>query len=231
MYRELISSVVDYSGDIFRNIMGIREGQMLYDDLADDETDAALAFAAEALDKPASFEPLITRPFDYGTVITFPFLQENWHGSRFSDGLRYGVWYGSEELETTVYETVHHWRQFILDSYGQEDVEILGERRVFKVRCQGILIDVVGKEITFPGLVERESYAFTQPLGGYLHDQNQNGLLVRSARRREGINAALFRSQILTNPLDVCYLTYMFNPRQSTSITIERDRGRTWLTL
>ena len=73
--------------------------------------------------------PLITRPFDYGAVITYPFVPQNWHATRYSDGMRYGVWYGALELETTVRETVYHWHRFLTDSFPL-DREIVGERRV-----------------------------------------------------------------------------------------------------
>lgn len=228
MYGDLISRVVEYDGDLLRNIKGIRESQALFDDLADGPADLAVAIAAEARDKLPSPEPLVTRPFDYGSVITFPFVSDNWQHTRFSDGLAYGVWYGAPELETTVFETVHHWRRFILDSFPREAAQVVGERRVFGVICRGILIDLRGKEEAFPGLVAPENYAFTQPLGAYLKGQSQNGLLVRSARCT-GTNAAVFRPDILSRVSDVCYLTYRMVPARGAAVTVERQAGVAWL--
>ena len=61
-----------------------------------------VAIAAEGQDYIESAAPLITRPFDYGVVITYPFIPHHWQQTRFSDGLHYGVWYGSFEIETTI---------------------------------------------------------------------------------------------------------------------------------
>ena len=226
MYEELIREVADYHGDLIRNIQTIRVSQNLFDDLGDAAAQK-VAIAAEAQERIASDAPLITRPFDYGTVITYPFAEFNGHATRFSDGLAYGVWYGSLELETTVYETVYHRHRFLQDAFPSLDREILNERRVFQVRCDAILLDLRGKEKREPRLVERGSYAFTQPFGAYLQAQGTNGLLVKSARCK-GMNAALFRPGVLSQVRDVCHLTYRSNPSRDLA-TVERTPGETWL--
>lgn len=227
MYEELLREVADYHGDLVRNIQTIRISQDLFDDLSQDRRDQAVAIAAETADRIPSEAPLITRPFDYGTVITFPFANFNGQATRFSDGLRYGVWYGSLELETTVYETVYHRHRFLLDSYAGENRPIRNERRVFQVRCEAILIDLRGKEAAEPRLVDRSNYLFTQQLGAYLHAQGTNGVLVKSARC-EGWNGAIFRPGVLSQVRDLCYLTYTMNPAEDLAL-IERTPGEPWL--
>jgi hypothetical protein len=227
VYGDLIREVVDYHGDLVRNIQTIRISQDLFDDLSPDRADQAVAIAAEAAERIPSEAPLISRPFDYGTVITFPFANFNGQGTRFSDGLRYGVWYGSLELETTVYETVYHRHRFLMDSFAGEGRPIRNERRVFDVRCDAILIDLRGKEASEARLVERASYAYTQPLGAYLQAQGTNGLLVKSARC-DGWNGAIFRAAALSRVRDLCHLTYTMNPTEDRVI-IERTPGETWL--
>jgi hypothetical protein len=229
VYGELIGRVADYHGDLVRNIQTIRVSQDLFDDLSAERADQDVAIAAESAGRIPSEAPLVTRPFDYGTVITFPFANFNGQGTRFSDGLRYGVWYGSLELETTVYETAYHRHRFLRDSFGALDREVIGERRVFQVRCDAILIDLRGKEAAEPRLVDRASYAYTQPLGAYLQAQGTNGLLVRSARCA-GTNAALFRPGVLSQVRDLCHLTYVMNPAHDTA-AIERTPGETWMTI
>jgi hypothetical protein len=225
MYEELIRDAVDFHGDLVRNIQTIRVSQDLFDDLSEEPADRAVAIAAEALGRTPSEAPLITRPFDYGTVITYPFANFNGQATRFSDGLQFGVWYGSLELETTVYETVYHRHRFVQDSFAGENRVIRNERRVFDVRCDAILLDLRGNEEK--RLVDRASYAYTQPLGSYLRKQGTGGLLVRSARCA-GVNAALFRPEMLANVRDVCHLTYSMNPRRDL-VQVERTPGVTWL--
>ena len=220
MFEKLLRQVADYRGDLVRNIKGIRVSQDLFDDLAQDPADRAVAIAAEGATRMPSAAPLITRPFDYGTVITFPFVPQNWHATRYSDGLHYGVWYGALELETTVHETLYHWHRFVTDSFAL-DREIVGERRVFLVRCEAILIDL--RKAREPRLVDRADYSFTQQLGGYLAQREQSGLLAPSARG-PGTAAAILRPQVLSGVRDLCFLTYRMNPRDDRA-TIERTPG------
>jgi len=221
----LIREVVPFSGDLIRNIKGIRVSQDLFDDLAQDPADRDVAIAAESATRMPSPAPLITRPFDYGTVITYPFVPHNWQATRYSDGLAYGVWYGALELETTVYETVYHWHRFVMDSFAGLDRTIAGERRVFDVRCEAILIDLrAAKE---PRLTDRRDYGFTWKVGRYLWERSQSGLLARSARA-EGTTAAMFRPEPLSDVRDRCFLTYRMNPAQDL-VTVERAPGMAWL--
>jgi len=224
VFEHLVRQVADYRGDLVRNIKGIRVSQDLFDDLAQDPLDRAVAIAAESATRIASPAPLITRPFDYGTVITYPFVPQNWHATRYSDGMRYGVWYGALELETTVRETLYHWHRFVNDSFPL-DREIVGERRVFQVRCEAILIDL--RSANEPRLVERDDYSFTQQLGAYLSQRAQSGLLAPSARG-PGTAAAILRAEALSEVRDLCYLTYRMNPMQGVAV-VERTPGETWL--
>ena len=218
MRADLVGTTVDFHGDLVRNIPGVRKSQHLFDDLSSEPADWDIAIAAEAAVRIPTPSPVITRPFDYGTVISYTF-----------DGSRYGVWYGSMLLETTVYETAWHWYRFVLDSFSADDREIVTDRRAFDVRCDALLIDLRGKEAAYPNLVSRSSYAFTQRLGRYLHEQDQNGLLVRSARC-DGVNAAVFKAQRLSNVRHRAYLTYRLNAARNTFVA-ERTPGRKWLAL
>ncbi len=230
MYTDLITTAIDYAGSPYRNIKGIRKSQSLFDDLAVDEEDILAAYRADAIGKTVSSTPLLTGPFDYGALITYPFLPQDWQQTRFSDGTLFSVWYGSEEIETTVYETVYHWQRFLFDSFPSENRTIRADRRIFSVQCKGILIDLRGKELDWPALVDRSSYQFTQALGHYLHGQNQNGLLVGSARCR-GTNCAAFTPRLLSNPVNICYLTYITNPALGARVGVEREPGSEWMTV
>ena len=101
-FGDLFTDVVSYDRDVVRNVYGARAPRDLFDDLSDDARDWAIAAAAEARAKPPSAEPFVTRPFDYGLVVAGPFARESWHSTRFGDGTRFGVWYGSEATRTPV---------------------------------------------------------------------------------------------------------------------------------
>lgn len=226
-FGALCSSNVDFHGDLVRNIKTIRTSQDLFDDLSADPLDRAAAVAAEAEERVATEAAIITRPFDYGTVISYSFDPSTWQATRFSDARRYGVWYGSLEVETTIYETVYHWHRFLTDSYAEWDRPVTGERRVFDVRCDALLIDLRGREAEYPDLVNRKSYAFTHALGNFLVDQGANGVLVHSARC-SGVNGALFRRERLSNVREKMLLTYRCNPARDFC-EVERTAGETWM--
>jgi hypothetical protein len=221
----LIREVTAFGGDLVRNIKGVRLSQDLFDDLGAEPADRDVAIAAESATRMPSPAPLITRPFDYGTVVTYPFVPHNWQATRYSDGLAYGVWYGALELETTVYETVYHWHRFVMDSFAGLDRPIAGERRVFSVRCDAILIDL--RAAREPRLTDRRDYGFTWQVGRYLWERSQTGLLAPSARAA-GSSAAIFRPEVLSDVRDLCFLTYRMNPARD-SVLVERAPGVPWL--
>lgn len=221
----LIREVAAFAGDLVRNIKGVRVSQDLFDDLGAEAADRDVAIAAESATRMPSAAPLITRPFDYGAVITYPFVPHNWQATRYSDGLAYGVWYGALELETTVCETVFHWHRFVMDSFAGLDRNLAGERRVFQVRCDALLIDL--RSAREPRLTDRRDYGFTWQVGRYLWERSQSGLLAPSARG-DGTSAAILRPEVLSDVRDLCFLTYRMNPAVD-QVEVERTPGSTWL--
>jgi hypothetical protein len=230
MFDGLISTVTIFGADLLRNIKGIRESQDLFDDLGESSEDYMVAIATECRDILPSDQGAITRPFYYGTVLTYPFIQENWQQTIFSSGIDYGVWYGSLDLETTIYETTYHWRRLVVDSFAHKSLEIKADQRVLKVKCQGIIISLLGKEVEWPAITDPNDYTFTNALGAYVKQQNQNGLLVKSARC-QGTNAAIFTPDILSDARDYCFLSYIFSPADKTRIRVEREPGKLFMTV
>jgi hypothetical protein len=159
MFGALLSKLTDYHGDFFRNINRPRAPREVFADLAQEARDALVAEAAEATTRKEGIAAAIAGPFDYAAAITYPFVPVNWHASRFSDVLNYGVWYGSIELETTVYETAYHWHRFVMDAYASEDRVIRGDRQVFKVRCDALLIDLREKAKSYRWITHRSDTA------------------------------------------------------------------------
>ena len=128
MFGDLCSANADFHADLVRNIKTIREAQDLFDDLSDDPRDRAVALAAEAEERVPTPAAVVTRPFDYGTVISHSFDPSNWQATRYSDARRFGVWYGAAEAETTVYETVFHWHRFLMDNGWVSGATVAVER-------------------------------------------------------------------------------------------------------
>ncbi|WP_263768566.1 RES family NAD+ phosphorylase [Propionivibrio soli] len=217
--------------DAYRNIVSIRVSQDVFDDLSDDPEDWSAAIKLELATKSRAFsspEPVIHRPFEeahWNDAIDYPF--KHWMRSRYSDG-SFGVWYGADSVETTVYETVYHWREGFLRDAGFTQPGIRIERKIYLVRCDAALIDLRPTVTACPALVDPDDYTLTHQVGAKLHREGHPGLLSRSARC-SGDVYAVFNPRVLSDPRQLCFLTY--TTTDAGSVTVERQPGTVWLEL
>lgn len=214
-------------GDLIRNNISLRVSEDLFDDLSDDPAAWNAAIQLELETKPQPFvspEPIIDRPFEeaaWNDAIGYPF--RNWMRSRYSDG-SFGVWYGGDTIETTVHETVHHWRAKFLDDAGFLRAGIKVERKLYRVRADAALVDLRPVVEDFRALVDPDDYTLTQQIGARLHREGHPGLVTKSARCDGNVYAVL-NAKVLSDPRQVCFLTYMTT---ETGVTIEREPGSVW---
>jgi hypothetical protein len=226
VFNGLIDTVLDFRDDVFRNIPGLLKPEDLLDDLSADPRERAFGHALSSdIEKEDLHFEVIERPFTYGGS-----LSDTPHASfptRFSDGSRVGVWYGSLELLTSVYETAYHFKKRVSDMLTGISGEVVSERKVFLVHASGILVELRSKYHRFPKLLDPADYSFTNTLGAYLYDKGQRGLLIESARYHKGSNIVAFRPDILSNPRYHTSLVYRWQPGDST-VRIEKVPGKTW---
>lgn len=209
----LFEQAIDYSKDVFRNIRGIKESQHLFDDLSDDPSNWDAANCIDIYTHPTiTDQALIQRAFDYSKndFIDYPF--ENITASRYSDG-SIACWYGSESLETTIYETRYHFIQEIRDAWdvfhAQTIIKI--DRRVANVFCHGLAFDLTSKTKEFPWLVDSVNYTRCQEIGRRVSIEGHPLLRVPSARHDEGSNLVVFNPTVLSNVRDFCTLQYVLD--------------------
>ncbi|AWN72501.1 RES family NAD+ phosphorylase [Legionella anisa] len=212
----LFDAVREYSQDIFRNIRGIKVSQDLFDDLSDDPANWEAANTIESHTHPVlTNQSLIQRAFDYSKndFIDYPF--EKITSSRYSDGA-IACWYGSETLKTTIYETRYHFMQEIKDSWEifQTQDTVIIDRRVAKIYCQGLGLDLTGKKEEFPWLIDPNNYTQCQETGRRVAHEGHPLLIVPSARDPEGINLVVFNPALLSNPREYCRLKYIFDTKK-----------------
>lgn len=221
--------LADTHDDIFRNIVSLRISEDLFDDLSDDPADWQHAINLELERKPQTFSsrnPIIYRPFEeaeWNAAIEYPF--RNWCSSRFSDGT-FGVWYGASLMETTIFETVHHWRNRFLDDAGFLQPGVSIERKVYLVRCDAALVDLRDTVPNFPALVS-DDYTLCHQVGARLHHEGHPGLVSQSARTNGEIYA-IFNRDVLSNPRQHCFLTYTTTPN---GVVVERNPGEQLMSL
>lgn len=222
----------DSQRDWHRNIVSLRQSIDLYADLVDDPRDIDVLIRHEMQTKPAHAEPVIVaRPFEEAEIydpiaaaIEWPF--EHPCRSRYSNGT-YGVWYGAADIETSVRETVHHFRQNTLASQAarQTTRPIVQERRVHLIRCNALLVDLrarAGKELR---LLHPDDYSTCQSLGAELRKAGMPGVLTYSARHAKSEIVAVFTPTVLVEPRTVCYLTYTLFA-DSGKVRVERRPGK-----
>jgi hypothetical protein len=216
--------------DLIRNIVSIRISQDLFDDLSDEPSEWESAINLELATKSplfASSVPVIHRPFEealWNEAINYPF--KNWMRTRYSDG-SFGVWYGADTVETTVHETVHHWRAGLLRDAGFDQPGIRIERKIYRVRCDAALVDLTSTVTNFPALVDPLDYTLTQQVGAKLHREGHPGLISMSARC-DGNAYAVLNPKVLSSPRQMGFLTYVTT---ESGVAVERDPGVVWINL
>ena len=224
-------TLADVHQDVARNIVSLRESQDLFDDLTEDPAEWLLAQKVEDEVEPPLYRsrtPVIDRPFEdaeWFNAITWPF--KHWQASRFSDGA-YGVWYGSDSVETTVYESVYHWYKSLLCDAGFDRQVVIAERKVYSVECHAALLDLQTAADKHPDLLHPSDYAFCQSVGARIHREGHPGFLTPSVRRSAGENVVIFNPDVLSNPRFNCQLTYRLEGDQ---IVIEKQPGVAWITV
>lgn len=222
----------DSRGDWRRNIVSRRESVDLFRDLVERPEDARVLVRHELETKPAADpQPIISRPFEdastydpIANAIQWPF--DHPAASRFSAG-SYGVWYGARTLEGSICETAHHFRRNTLASEiaRSSKTPIYQERRVHMVRCSAALVDLRELCADDSRLVDPANYAHCQALGSELRAAFLPGVITLSARLANEQIVGVFVREALSDPRDVCYLTYALDA-QSGRVFVERTPGR-----
>lgn len=222
-------TLTDVHRKVLRNIVSIRASQDLFDDLSSNPQEWALAQQVEDEVKPPPYQsasPVIHRPFEdahWCNAIGWPF--QHWQASRYSDG-SFGVWYGSDTAQTTVYETAYHWVRGFLTDAGFENEPVVGERKLYQVSCDAALVDLRPLAHQQPGLVHTSDYTQTQTVGARLHREGHPGLVAPSVRHPAGHNYVILNPDVLSSPQQLYLLTYRLNgPR----VVIEKQEGVVWM--
>lgn len=204
-------SLIDVHKDLNRNIASLITSENLFDDLSDSPGDWETAVQVELDGKPKDFDsasPIIHRPFEdaiWDNAITYPF--NHWIKSRFSDG-SHGVWYGADCVQTSIYESAHHWYSRLLKDSGFTQSGMISERRTYLVRCDAVLISIKEKVLAFPQITDANDYTFCQAIGARLHHEGHPGLVTRSVRNLAGETYAILHSRVLSAPRICAYFTY-----------------------
>lgn len=222
-------TLTDVHCNVIRNIVSISSSQDLFDDLTSIPEEWALAQQVEDEVKPSRYQsrtPVIHRPFEdaaWFNAIGWPF--KHWQASRFSDG-SFGVWYGCDTAQTSVYETAYHWFNGFLTDAGFEKERVIGERKLYEVTCNAALVDLRPLTANHPGLMHKTDYSTAQMVGARLHREGHPGLMTASVRYAPGQNYVVLNHNVLSNPRNHCQLTYRLEGHR---IVVEKQPGVAWM--
>lgn len=219
---DLYSSNATLDHNVYRNIVFYNATENLFDDLIPKNAlkkGTQIALDAEARVKT---DPTVTpQDMHYTAAISYPFMPHAYQSTRYSSGA-YGVWYGSLEHLTTIYETVYHMFRSTLAIEGVQEI-VYGKRAIYTVHSKAVLIDLRGKEKQHPHLIAND-YTFTQNIGATLQKQGHPGLIAPSART-EGSNVIIFNPDVLSRPALAGNLLYALDPIQKIT-TVKNPLGK-----
>jgi hypothetical protein len=222
-------ALADVHSKVFRKLVSLQQAQNLFDDLSPKPQDWALAQQVEDAVKPPPYQsrtPILHRPFEdaeWSNAIGWPF--KHWQASRFSDG-SFGVWYGCDSTETTVFETAYHWFKGFMGYAGFQQEPVVAKRQVYAVACDAALLNLRPAAAHHPGLVHKADDSCCQSVGARLHRKGHPGLIILSSRHAAGHNYVVLNPAVLSNPQLSCKLTYRL---QGPRIAIEKQVGVTWM--
>jgi RES domain len=162
-----------------------------------------------------SLVPPEERLFGEGSSpIMAAFTHLNPQGSRFSDG-SYGVFYCARKKETAIAETRYH--QVLFMAATQESPMRL-QMRLYTLRAKGQVADLRQASRTEPRIVDPESYAYSQGIGGTLRDEGALGIIYPSVRHPGGQCLAALKTTLLKNCMHAAYLEYNWNGREIDAV-------------
>lgn len=201
--QDLISKNIIFQQDVYRNIIKPwSEPNQPFKDI--DDNDISLGSIAIAAMERIQRDMILHINRGFNT---------RGDATRYGDGT-FGVWYGSLDVNTSIFETAYLMiKQELAPEH--EEMSIKRDRRVYKIFCDGVLVDLREKDNDFPSIISEE-YTFTQSVGQRL--RYMPGLIAPSARCRRthniqciAANAVIFNINILNDYAEHVDLIYEFD--------------------
>jgi RES domain len=203
-----------YQGDVFRVANPPGEWSINATLSDPEDREEAYQFLRGTRLTPRTLTELLRTPFQRRSA------QKPFGESRFSDG-SFPVFYSAVERETAAREKAYHVGK---DYDETRSAATQYYYRVFRVGVRADLRDLRAKLFDWPWLIDKDRYDRCQRLGKQASDQDAFGFLTPSARRTNGVNAPLFRSDAIQDGTAVEVGLYVFRVGiAGGTITIDDD--------
>lgn len=150
----------------------------------------------------------------------FTFLDQTPPGSRFSNS-QFGAYYASNDLETAIAETVNNRQNFMRNHNITTAQEL--DQLVILADIAGLIHDIRNLRSELPEVYNPNDYVASQTLATRLRNDNSNGIVYQSIRRRAGECIAVFRPPLISNAREDRHITYVWD---GTRITGHYEKNR-----
>ncbi len=204
----------------------------LFEDIAD-PADWALLAAAESKTNPRIAETignLDAVPPEHrvsgagASYVMAPFVHASLDKpGRFHDGT-YGAFYGANQYETALFETLHHTGQFCAAT--NEVPGWIADMRELVGEIDADLVDIRGSG--FDDLLAPDDYASSQAFARTIRDAGDNGIVYPSVRHREGECFAAFRPNVMRIPTQGRHITYHWDGNRIDMIQDVSDDNKVY---
>lgn len=133
-------------------------------------------------------------------------------GSRFSTP-SFGAYYAANDLETAIYETVHHRTSFMRAT--NEPAQDLDQLLIL-ADLNGLLHDIRLMKSALANVYDPSSYADSQQLAENLRKSGSMGITFQSVRYSSGECVAVWRARVLSNAREDRHITYRWDGTKIT---------------
>ncbi|MBT4690079.1 MAG: RES family NAD+ phosphorylase [Rhodospirillaceae bacterium] len=204
----------------------------LFEDIAD-PADWELLAAAESKTNPRVAETignLDAVPAEHrvsgagASYVMAPFVHASLDKpGRFHDGT-FGAFYGANQYETALFETLHHTGQFCAAT--NEVPGWIADMRELVGEINADLVDIRGNG--FDALLASDDYAPSQAFARMIRDAGDNGIVYPSVRHEEGECFAAFRPDVMGVPIQGRHITYHWDGNRINMIQDVSDDNKVY---
>ena len=142
---------------------------------------------------------------------------------RFNDGT-YGAFYGANEYETALFETIHHTGQFCAAT--NEVPGWIADMRELVGDIDADLVDI--RDGGFDDLLAPDDYTSSQAFARTTRDAGDNGIVYPSVRHRGGECFATFLPNVMGIPIQGRHITYHWDGNRIDMIQDVSDDNKVY---
>lgn len=197
-----------------------------FEKVATDPADWELLLEVERLTDPFSF-PGNLKALEledrlsgagYGRVLpAFTLCEET--GARFSTR-DFGAYYAAKDLQTAVFETVHH-RTLFMQATNEPAQDL--DQLVILADVEGDLVDIRAMHSSLKEIYSATNYSESQKFAAHHRGNGSLGVVYQSVRHTSGECMAIWRARIVANPREDRHLSYRWDGSKITGYYDKHD--------